>query len=704
MKLTEDGNAKCTATRLETAACAQPLLQFASTMLKPQVLLSFVPVSGTITLNHREYTDVGRKQLAEGDATTTRDFGYSIDGSPETAALFRESLRILGAGLERALQFTFNAFCDDKKRPNALDAAKMAVAYATAERWRDTPTAEGAITAHWIAANGSEPDDLPDTSNARGHAFVVGRLASFLWRHVGVDDPAALLELVSQLDTYIPKRAAKPLVIHYAGIWVQQVPEREAVYKRRAAAALLGIFFDCGPNGQWWPTAVDEAPGGGQRLPMLRDLHPFHTADDATIGILGAEVVTAESRVTHVGLLRVPFPSENGFSVVISGHSHCSFTDGNRFVAAAAASALAGRECRLVTAAEAAWEVREPTIEKRISTRTTPLVTVISNTLYHDPDCEKTLAAKVPFVGVLAYQHGDAATELCYYRVLRSSETLSRDREARRTYELGTDKFNPPPWERAAGTGPASNHGYLDGWRDADDPLAMEVDVLESKLVPGDHPPLVSGPDFSPLFRAAAEPLRGMAALQPGDSVYLSLHDTASWPKGITAAVPAVEATHAVLIEAGAEPPARCAPLLNVPATLKALPPAARRTTPVLQFSAAQHGDVVASVYSTPKPGAPVTVDSFNTILCVLARSLRARVQGKTAMVLEGLQGCGKTVLLDLIAEIQFGANCSRRVKGLAKQVLEDQYFQVNALRAFNRGARGLTLCNSRKPPTLFCS
>jgi hypothetical protein len=211
----------------------------------------------------------------------------------------------------------------------------------------------------------------------------------------------------------------------------------------------------------------------------------------------------------------------------------------------------------------------------------------------------------------------------------------------------------------------------------------MEVDVLESKLVPGDHPPLVSGADFSPLFRA-----RGMAALQPGDSVHLSLHDTASWPKGITASVPAVEATHAVLIEAGAEPPARCAPLLNVPATLKALPPAARRTTPVLQFSAAQHGDVVASVYSTPKPGAPVTVDSFNTLLCVVARSLRARVQGKTAMVLEGLQGCGKTVLMDLIVDILFGANCSRRVRDLAKQVLEDQYFQVNVLRAFNRGAR----------------
>ena len=146
----------------------------------------------------------------------------------------------------------------------------------------------------------------------------------------------------------------------------------------------------------------------------------------------------------------------------------------------------------------------------------------------------------------------------------------------------------------------------------------------------------------------------------------------------------------ALLTEADAEPSARCSPaaLLNVPASLKALPPAARRTTPVLQFSAPQHGDVVASVYSTPKPGAPVTVDSFNTTLCTLARSLRARVQGKTAMVLEGLQGCGKTVLLDLIADIMYGPNCSRRVRDLAKQVLEDQYFQVNVLRAFNRGAR----------------
>jgi hypothetical protein len=43
---------------------------------------------------------------------------------------------------------------------------------------------------------------------------------------------------------------------------------------------------------------------------------------------------------------------------------------------------------------------------------------------------------------------------------------------------------------------------------------------------------------------------------------------------------------------------------------------------------------------------------------------------------------------MDLIVDILFGANCSRRVRDLAKQVLEDQYFQVNVLRAFNRGAR----------------
>ena len=212
--------------------------------------------------------------------------------------------------------------------------------------------------------------------------------------------------------------------------------DRDEVYRRRAACVLLGIFFDCGPRGHWWPNAVKQGPGG-VRLPSLRDLPPFAVRDDSTIGILDVTVVDSSSRGQLIGLLEVPKPSEKGFSFIVRGHSHCSFTDGNRFVAAAAASALAGCECRLVDGATAAWKVREPDQYAQRGNRSAHAV-VLSNKLLYDSDWEKTRAEKVPFVGVMTLKMEDEVVE-CYYRVLRSNRTLSRVMSTRVAYELGSE-------------------------------------------------------------------------------------------------------------------------------------------------------------------------------------------------------------------------------------------------------------------------
>jgi hypothetical protein len=244
-------------------------------------------------------------------------------------------------------------------------------------------------------------------------------------------------------------------------------------------------------------------------------------------------VVDAASRGQLIGLLEVPTPTEKGFSFIIGGHSHCSFTDGNRFVAAAAASALAGCECRLVSGATANWKVREPEIYEKDGNRSAHAV-VLSNTLLFDPNWDKTRAEKVPFVGVLALKTDgkDGTSEVleCYYRVLRANRTLSRGMTDRVAYELGSEPLDPPPWRPRVGASGACDYSYIRKPTDADD---MEVDGdsgsranVSDRLVAGDQPPLVSGLDFSQLFAAPGDERRGMAALQPGDRIYVALHKT----------------------------------------------------------------------------------------------------------------------------------------------------------------------------------
>ena len=334
-----------------------------------------------------------------------------------------------------------------------------------------------------------------------------------------------------ELIKSIPRGSSEHEIIYNAGVWVQAVADRDAVYRRRAACALLGIFFDAGPNGHWWPNAVKQGPGG-QRLPSLRDLPPFDTLDDSTIGILDVTVVDAASRGQLIGLLEVPKPTEKGFSFIVGGHSHCSFTDGNRFVAAAAASALAGCECRLVSGTTADWKVREPENYDKDGNRSAHAV-VVSNTLLYDPNWDKTRAEKVPFVGLLALKIDEEVLE-CYYRVLRGNRTLSRDMTVRVAYELGSEPLDPPPWKPRTGASGACDYSYLLKPTDAEQ---MEVDGnsdgcggsranVSDRLIAGDHPPPVSGLDFSQLFAGPGDERRGMAALHRGDRIFVALHKT----------------------------------------------------------------------------------------------------------------------------------------------------------------------------------
>ena len=421
-----------------------------------------VPEHGSLHLDHRHVLETGKRLLPAADAgaayTVERNYSYAIDSSPKTSALLRDSLRTIGTGLEKALRSTFDAY---RKANSAVpELAKLAVEYATSPAWAATGTFDGAAAAHWVDPSGKTSDSpIADTtkdnqrvlSDKQAVAFVVGRLARFLWRHAGAElDSAAVLALVGELIAAIPAGSTEPETMYAAGLWVQAVAERDAVYRRRAACVLIGLFFDCGPDGHWWPNAVKQGPGG-QRLPCLRDLPPFHNTDDSTIGILEATVVDSASRGQYIGLLEVPKPSSAGFSIIIGGHSHCSFTDGNRFVAAAAASALAGCECRLVTGATAGWTVREPEQYSKDGATSTGLVEVLSNTLYFDPNWTKTRAEKVPFVGILALKMRSDVVSECFYRVLRSAETLDRETIRRAEYELGTESLDPPPWAQRSG-------------------------------------------------------------------------------------------------------------------------------------------------------------------------------------------------------------------------------------------------------------
>jgi hypothetical protein len=89
--------------------------------------------------------------------------------------------------------------------------------------------------------------DFPPQGDDNTHAvaFVVGRLARFLWRHTGEElDKTAVNNLVQELIGSIPPRSTEPEMLHYAGLWVQADARRDAVYRRRAACVLVGLFFD----------------------------------------------------------------------------------------------------------------------------------------------------------------------------------------------------------------------------------------------------------------------------------------------------------------------------------------------------------------------------------------------------------------------------------------------------------------------------
>jgi hypothetical protein len=224
----------------------------------------------------------------------------------------------------------------------------------------------------------------------------------------------------------------------------------------------------------------------------------------------------------------------------------------------------------------------------------TGLVEVLSNTLFFDPNWAKTRAEKVPFVGILALkmqdQDGSDVVSEVFYRVLRSAETLDRETIRRAEYELGTDSLDPPPWAQRSGGTSACDYSQFCKPGDADG--AMDVDDradAAKQLAPGDHPPLISGLDFSQLFNESRSERRGMAAIQPGDRVYMSLHQTKSWPKGITSDTDPVEATHAVLREAAQPSEGPPASSLKVPEVLQAVPAPAERAA-VHQLSTAQHG------------------------------------------------------------------------------------------------------------------
>ena len=212
----------CRATALETRACAHPVLEFASLMLNPSVLLSVVPEHGLITVDHRKVTETSRAGTPK-----TRDYGYGIDSTPRTSELFRETMRTIGAGMHKALRYTLDAF---KAAPGEVpDVSTLGVAYAVSEAWKATSTFDGAALAHWTDATGKRYEvPIADTgdalSNKHACAFVVGRLARFLWRHAGDAaelDQEAVLALAADLIKTFPRDATEQEFIYSAGVWVQ---------------------------------------------------------------------------------------------------------------------------------------------------------------------------------------------------------------------------------------------------------------------------------------------------------------------------------------------------------------------------------------------------------------------------------------------------------------------------------------------------
>ena len=172
------------ATELETRACAQPVLEFASLLLKPQVLLSVVPEpGGTIIVDHQCVSESGKRQSPPvGKAPTyteVRDYRYALDSSPKTSALLRDTLRTIGAGLHKALRYTFVAFV---KAPTDVPAvSSLGLEYAVSPAWASTSTFDGAVLAHFVDPQGVCSDNpIGDTKDAAGKAVLSDRQVAIL--------------------------------------------------------------------------------------------------------------------------------------------------------------------------------------------------------------------------------------------------------------------------------------------------------------------------------------------------------------------------------------------------------------------------------------------------------------------------------------------------------------------------------------------
>ena len=151
VKATIAGPAFC-ATWLETRACAQPVLEFASLLLKPQILISVVPEHGSIHIDHSAFPEKGRRPGEAESYIELRDYGYKLGSSPKVSALLRDTMRAVGTGLDRALRFTFEAFIKD---PTTASVAALAAEYAVAPQWASTSTFDGAVAAHYVEPGGA---------------------------------------------------------------------------------------------------------------------------------------------------------------------------------------------------------------------------------------------------------------------------------------------------------------------------------------------------------------------------------------------------------------------------------------------------------------------------------------------------------------------------------------------------------------------
>ena len=599
----EQSAAVITATPLETRANAAPLIDFFGNVIQPSVLISFTSPGNFVT-------------------------------HPQPGQVLA-TVREISCGLDKAL-------AELRKEPKGV---KDPLDY-ICEQY------EGQ-TMHELAKCGKA-------------GAVCARLAAFLWAPTDTqlcDRLAEAREL--RADLLSPGGISDDQLVHRCSLWVVEGKTRADVYKRRAICATVGVFFDVGGSGRWWPNTTLETPRGKPR-PSPRDLPPFSPEDDATIGLLQVELPPPDCLI---GLVRVPARSDRSLTLLIKGHSTYSFTDGNRFVAVEAVSALAGMRCSLVDGAD--WAVRHPppsnwpAMSPSVGAVVTPPMRVLSNNLYYNPGWD-VRGPKVTHRGDLVVQCPDGKEVCLVYRVLRSTAQTTNRGDSR-----AASGGQPVFWEcaerRAAN---APDPAYLRK------PDRQGTRPAVEGLVVGDFPPNVCAPDFTQLWPAAtaAYPRCGMAALEPGDEVILSAH-----PVGAH-----YEATHAVLMGTGkplcpAEPPPPCPPFKVVPSPATARPPAGGRV------AVPHHGNVVRCVYDLQCDASNPVCDGLNALLNVVAFILCLGRQGKVILLLRSLQGTGKTMLMDILRCFLCGDNVSRRIQDLGKQ-MEEKFFceLVNALAVFS--------------------